>query len=62
MSEPTVKMIEYQIGRWKIVATAAGHTIVEDIKLRDVFSARDYIKNWVTSFGAWSYEVIPLKK
>ena len=57
---PTLQMVQVNPGNWKVVVTTTGIVLVE-VKLRDEFAAYDWIKNYCTSFQAWSFEMVPLK-
>ncbi len=56
----TVYMIQVSVCKWRI-ETALGHVLQTDITIED-FRAEDYVRNYVSSWANWSYEMRPLKK
>lgn len=54
-----VIMLQVSQVNWKIVAVK-GHTLVEDITVNSPKQAEEYVKNYISSFFNWTYEVIPL--
>jgi hypothetical protein len=57
----TVQMIQISKSEWKIV-TYKGKVLQFDIHLHNLDAAEQYIKNYVSSFVDWTYEVVPLKE
>ncbi len=53
-------MVQSTPHKWYI-ATSAGFIIQYDITAHSVHEATEYIKNYITSFQNWDYEIITLK-
>jgi hypothetical protein len=47
--------------RWQL-ESSKGHIIKNDIFLSTRLEAENYVKNYVSSFTNWDYEVIPKEK
>lgn len=46
--------------RWEIVSPN-GHIVMSDVMLQSPNEAKEFIKNYISSFINWSYEVQPMK-
>lgn len=56
-----MRIVETNRGRWQI-ENAKGDVIVYDLMIGSKVSAERYIKNYVSSFMNYNYEVVPLKQ
>lgn len=56
-----MKIVEIFKGRWQ-VENSIGTVLVHDLPLGTAYAATDYIRNYVSSFMNYNYEVIPLNK
>lgn len=56
-----VKIVQETKHRWRI-ENAEGLTILKDLTLESAYRAEEYIKNYISSFIAYNYEVVPLKE
>lgn len=54
-----VKLVETLPNKWQIVSEK-GHVIQTDINLSP-FKARDFMRNWISSFNGWTYDIEPIK-
>lgn len=59
MTTPHVKIIQVSKCNWKIVS-ANGTVLQKDITISSKSQALEYVKNYISSFQAWTYQVIPL--
>ena len=58
---PKVKMVESMPNRWKI-ETEAGAVLQKDILVAGNHNASVYVKNYVSSFPNWDYELVPMPR
>lgn len=59
MRKKHLKMIQSEPCNWYIT-NDKGTIIQDDIKVGLLLEAEDYIKRYISSFNAWTYELIPL--
>lgn len=56
-----VRMVQVAPNRWNLVSSK-GSIISEDVPLGSIRDAENWVKNYITSFIGWSYEIIPLQR
>lgn len=57
---PKVLMIQYHPMKWRI-ETESGFVLQYDISV-EYFRAEEYVRNWISSFSCWEYEMRPMKE
>jgi hypothetical protein len=56
-----VLMIQLNNSLWQI-KSSKGIVIADDIRINSVYQAEEFVKNYISSFQGWSYEVCPILK
>lgn len=56
-----VKMIQTSKYRWKIVSPA-GHVLLNDIHVNNIYNARKFVENYISSYRGWTYKLEPLEE
>ena len=60
-NDSSVSIVQMTKFRWQL-ESSKGHIIKNDIFLSTRLEAENYVKNYVSSFTNWDYEVIPKEK
>jgi hypothetical protein len=56
-----VKMQQLTIYRWQIISMT-GFIVQSDISFHNIEKAEEYVRNYVSSFVGWSYDLYPLEE
>jgi hypothetical protein len=59
--QPVVRMVQESQCRWTLYSPK-GHVLQHDITVSNVIDATRFVKNYVSSFQSWTYDVVPMKK
>lgn len=59
-NEAEVKMVQVSRHRWEI-QTQHGYVLKADITVSNPMEAEMFVKNYISSYLAWSYVVQPIK-